>query len=125
MAIREKLAERASKFLEPSEQIHAVFPAQSGPSPYWSLLSAWITLIGAKYNMVAVTDRSIVVLRNGRLRSTFPKQVLVRAPLNAMQGEPGGLWGEIYINDSRYWVHRRFHKDVTAAFQFIQATAVN
>lgn len=125
MAIRDKLADRAGKFLEPGEQVHAVFLAQSGPSPYWSLLSAWITLIGAKYGMVAVTDRGIVVLRNGRLRSTFPNKLVARAPFSALQGEPGGLWGEIYIDGKRYWVHRRFHKDVAAAYQFIQTAGVS
>jgi hypothetical protein len=125
MALREKLTERASRFLEPGEQVHAVFPAQSGPSPYWSLLSAWITIIGAKYAMIVVTDRSVVVLRTGRLRSTFPNRVLARAQLNGMQGEPGGLWGEIYVDGTRYWVHRRFHKDVTAAYQFIQTAGVH
>lgn len=124
MALRDKLADRAAKFLAPGEQVHVVFLAQSGPSPYWSLLSAWITIIGAKYGMVAVTDRGIVVLRNGRLRNTFPNKLLLRAPYSALQGEPGGLWGEIYINDKRYWVHRRFHKDVTSAYQFIQTAGV-
>jgi hypothetical protein len=125
MALRDKLAERASKFLEPGERVHAVFLAQSGPSPYWSLLSYWITIIGAKYGMIAVTDRSVVVLRNGRFKSTFPNRVIVRAPLSALQGEPGGLWGEVYVGDTRYWVHRRFHKDVAAAYQFIQAAGVS
>lgn len=125
MPLRDKLATRASHFLEPGEQVHAVFLAQSGPSPYWSLLSAWITIIGAKYGMVAVTDRSIVVLRNGRFRNTFPNRVVLRTPMNAMRGEPSGLWGQIHIGDTRYWVHRRFHKDVTAAYQFIQLAATS
>jgi hypothetical protein len=125
MSLRDKLAERASTFLEPGEQIHAVFLVQSGPSPYWSLLSLWITFIGAKYAMIAVTDKSVVVLRNGRFKNTFPNRVLERAPLSALQGEPGGLWGEVYVGDKRYWVNRRFHKDVEAAYRFIQGAGVS
>jgi hypothetical protein len=26
-----------------------------------------------------------------------------------------GLWGKIELDDKRYWVHKRFHKDIEAA----------
>jgi hypothetical protein len=37
VSLRSKLAERARPFLEPGEQIQAIFRAQSGPSPYWQI----------------------------------------------------------------------------------------
>ncbi len=80
MALRDKLAQRAVPFLEPGEQIQAIFTAQSGASPYWAVLSTWIVLLTRGYVTVVVTDRAIVVLRNGWLTSTRPQGLLARLP---------------------------------------------
>jgi hypothetical protein len=114
MALRDKLAQRAAPFLEPGEQIQSVFLAQSGASPYWSFLSAWIVIITAGYATVAVTDRAIVVLRNGRLTGSVAKSLLARLPRQPLDN-PSGLWGQLNLGGTRYWVHKRFHKDVEAA----------
>jgi hypothetical protein len=114
MALRDKLAERAAPYLEPGEQIRAVFLGQSGPSPYWVLVSYWIVILTAGYATIAVTDRAVLVLRNGRLSGTQPKSLTGRFPLVPL-GEASGLWGEVHIGGVRYWVNRRFHKDVQAA----------
>jgi hypothetical protein len=114
MAIRDKLAQRATPFLEPGEQIQSVFLAQSGASPYWSFLSAWIVIITAGYATIVVTDRSIVVLRNGRLAGSVAKSLLARVPRQPMDS-PSGLWGQVNLGGTRYWVHKRFHKDVEVA----------
>jgi hypothetical protein len=114
MAIRDKLAERATPFLEPGEQIQSVFLAQSGASPYWSILSTWIVIISAGYATVVVTDRAIVVLRNGRLTGSVAKSLIARLPRQPMDN-PSGLWGQVNLGGTRYWVHKRFHKDVEAA----------
>ena len=121
MAIRDNLAQRATPFLEPGEQIQSVFLAQSGPSPYWSFLSMWIVLFTAGYATVVTTDRAIIVLRNGRLMGTRANSLLARLPRQPMD-EPSGLWGQIHLDGKRYWVHRRFHKDVTAANKAILGT---
>jgi len=114
MALRDKLVQRATPYLEPGEQIQAIFLAQSGPSPYWIILSTLIVIFGAGYHTVVVTDRAIVILRNGRLTGTFPQSVHLRGPRNVVLGTPTGIWGKIHL-DTRYWVHKRFHKDVQAA----------
>lgn len=114
MALRDKLAQRATPFLEPGEQIQSVFLAQSGPSPYWSFLSAWIVIIAAGYATVVVTDRAVIVLRNGRLMGSVAKSVITRLPRQPMDS-PSGLWGQVNLGGTRYWVHKRFHKDVEAA----------
>src|SRR5262245_54324238 len=119
MALRDKLARRAYPYLEPGEQIQGVFPAQSGPSPYWILLSALIVVFAAGYAIVVVTDRSIVVLRAGRILPTFPNKVQSRGPRTVYLGQPSGLWGSIRL-DRKYWVHKRFHKDVAAANAILQ-----
>ena len=121
MAIRDKLAQRATPFLEPGEQIQSVFLAQSGASPYWSFLSAWIVIITAGYATVVVTDRAIVVLRNGRLLGSVAKSLIARLPRQPMDS-PSGLWGQVHLGGTRYWVHKRFHKDVAAASAVIQGS---
>jgi hypothetical protein len=119
MALRDKLARRALPHLEPGEQIQGVFLAQSGPSPYWFLLSALIVVFAGGYAIVVVTDRSIVVLRAGRILPTFPRKVHSRGPRALHLGQPHGLWGSIKL-DRKYWVHKRFHKDVAAANAMLQ-----
>jgi hypothetical protein len=120
VALREKLAQRAAPYLEPGEQIQAIFVAQSGPSPYWSLLSTWIVIFAAGYRTIVVTDRAYVILRNGRLSGTKPKDILSRHDREVRLGHPSGLWGSITL-DRRYWVHKRFHKDVLAADDALDA----
>jgi hypothetical protein len=124
MAIRDKLAQRATPFLEPGEQVQSVFLAQSGPSPYWSLLSTWIVVIAAGYATVVVTDRAIVVLRNGRLLGSVAKGLTARLPRQPMDN-PSGLWGQVQLGGTRYWVHKRFHKDVQAANAAIAGTVAD
>lgn len=120
MALRENLAERAGQYLEQGEQIQAIFLAQSGPSPYWSLLSSLIVVFAAGYRTIVVTDRAYVILRNGRLSGTRPKAVASRQDREVRLGHPTGLWGSITL-DRRYWVHKRFHKDVRAADDALDA----
>ncbi|HUN31875.1 MAG TPA: hypothetical protein VMU95_07625 [Trebonia sp.] len=114
MALRDKLAQRAVPFLEPGEQIQAIFIAQSGASPYWSFVSTWIVLLTRGFVTVVATDRAIVVLRNGWFTSTRPQSLLARLPRQPMD-EPSGLWATLHLDGRRYWLHRRFHKDVRAA----------
>jgi hypothetical protein len=61
-----------------------------------------------------VTDRAIVVLRNGRLLGSVAKSLIARLPRQLMDN-PSGLWGQVNLGGTRYWVHKRFHKDVEAA----------
>lgn len=45
MSLQDKLAQRAQPYLEPGEQIQAVFMAQSGLLPYWNYLIGFLLLI--------------------------------------------------------------------------------
>jgi hypothetical protein len=124
MPLREGLARRAQPLLEPGEQIQAIFNGQSGASPYWSLLSTWIVVLTAGYAAIAVTDRSVVVLRNGRFLGTRPIAVkgrFARQPL----GDPSGLWGSVEVGGTKYWVHRRYHNDVREANKAITGMPVD
>ncbi len=115
MALREKLQQRSEPFLEPGEQVRQVFMAQSGPSPLFALLSYWIVIIAGRYVIVVVTDQAIVVLRASKLRPSFPKSPLLRLPRAAQLGPVSGMWGKLHLGGERYWVHKRFHKDLVAA----------
>jgi hypothetical protein len=44
----------------------------------------------------------------------------MRGPRNVWLGRPSGLWGSIQL-DRKYWVHKRFHKDVVAADSALSA----
>jgi hypothetical protein len=121
MSLREKLAQRAAPFLEPGETVQSIFVAQTGPSPYFFLLSIWIVVFGSHYYTIVATDRAMLVLRNGKFASANnPKKVHLRGPRNVWLGTPSGIWGKIQL-DQRYWVHKRFHKDVIAADDALRA----
>ncbi|HLI16477.1 MAG TPA: hypothetical protein VKV23_10570 [Acidimicrobiales bacterium] len=113
--LREKLAARVQRFLEPGERVEHVFLAQSGPNPNLTFLT-FLTLLVTKFRIVAVTDRAIVVLRAG-WRQTVPKGVLDRLPRTTQLGPAtGALWSRLNLGDGRpTWVHRRFYGDVEAA----------
>lgn len=121
MALRDKLVQRTAQYLQPGEQVQAIWLAQTGPSPYWMFLT-WLILLfgGVKYCIVVATDRQILVVRAGWFMPTKPKSIKAQLPRNAYFGELGGLWAQINL-DERYWVHKRFHKDVAAADQALAA----
>ena len=114
MALREKIAEAAQPQLEEGEQIRHVFVAQTGPSPYWSFLTYLIWFAIQVYDVV-VTARSLVFVRASFWRQANPKHIEGRFPRNMRLGPVSGLWGKMEIDGRRFWVHKRFHKDVAAA----------
>ena len=57
MALRDKLAARVQPLLEPGEQVQAVFVTQTGPSPYWVLLTTLI-FFTVKRRIIVATDRA-------------------------------------------------------------------
>jgi hypothetical protein len=114
LALRDKLRDRIQPYLEPGEEVHQVFLAQTGPSPYFALLSYWILLIAGGYRIVVVTDRAIIVLKAGKWRPAKPKSLLRRGPRQVRLGPVSGLWAKVLLGES-CWVHKRFHKDIEAA----------
>jgi hypothetical protein len=110
-SLREKLMNGAAPYLEPGEQIQAIFPVRSGPSPYWAILTYWIVIFQGGFRTVVATDRAILILKNGWWSAASFRGVHLRGARNVWLGTPSGLWGKIQL-DTRYWVHKRFHKDV-------------
>ncbi len=118
MAMRDKLAERVQPLLEPGERIQEIFPARGGVSPW---ISAQFGALGAllfsafiKWRIVAVTDRSVLLVRSGA-SGTSAKEILARLPRHTQLGPVKGIWPKIQVGPEKLWVHRRFHKDITAA----------
>lgn len=115
MALRDKLRERAQPFLEPGEQIQAVFLAQTGPSPWFAALSWLIVLFGAKYYVVVATDRSIVLLNASSMVPSKVKGFDRRLPRGTRFGPLSGLWGKSEALGTKTHIHKRFHGDVEVA----------
>ena len=117
MALRDKLRERAQPFLEPGETIQTVFMAQTGPTPWLAgAVGALIYVFIAKYRVVVVTERAVVLLKAGAFRPSKPKEVVSRLPRTTPIGPfDGKIWGKVTIDGERHWVHRRFKDDVERA----------
>ena len=123
MALRDKLRERAQPFLEPGEQIQAVFLAQTGPSPWFAALSWLIVLFGAKYYVVVATDRNIVLLNASAWVPSKVKGVDRRLPRSTRFGPLSGLWGKSQALGATTHIHKRFHGDVEVADSMAGAVA--
>jgi hypothetical protein len=117
MGIREKLQERAQPFLEPGEQVQAAFPAQTGPTPWLAgAVGVLIYAFIAKYRVVVVTDRAVLLLKAGPFTPTKPKALVTRLPRSGPVGPPNGkLYAKLTLDGETHWVHRRFWKDIETA----------
>jgi hypothetical protein len=113
VAIRDKLRAQVTPLLEPGERIQQVFPAQSGTTPW---IANSLGLLGQpliKRRVIAVTDRSVVVLGAGF--GGTPTEVLHRLPAATRIGPANGVWATIHLAGERIWVHKRFHRDINDA----------
>jgi hypothetical protein len=116
VAIRDKISRNVQPHLEPGETLQGAFPAQGGVNPYLAMLTGYlIFLFLAKYVIVAVTDRRIAVFKASSLATAKPKELVGSFPRETRLGPVSGLWGKVELGGTRYYVHRRFHKDVVAA----------
>jgi hypothetical protein len=114
LGFRARAQESVQRFLEPGEEVQAIFGAQTGPSPYFLFL-AYIFVFWFKYFLVVVTDRRILLARASIWRTTQAQEVVATYPRETRLGPVSGLWGKIELGGNRYWVHKRFHSDVAAA----------
>lgn len=136
MAARETMRVHAQPLLEDGETIERIFPVTSGMHPLvpilclvigvfmpktgW-LLTAGLCLVGlglvlafvADYRVVAVTDRSLVVLSSGAFFVYRAKRLMARLPVDTRVGPMRGfLWvkavGLSEALGERCFVHTRF-----------------
>jgi hypothetical protein len=113
MALRDKLADRSRPFLPEGSQVRHVFVAQTGPNP-WFFLLTYLIFFAIQYRTVAITDDAIYVLRSSKA-SGRPKELLGTMPRQTRLGPVSGMWGQTELLGQRAWVHKRFHKDIEAA----------
>jgi hypothetical protein len=123
MGIRTKLRNNVEPKLEPSETLQQVFLAQSGPNPYWLFLT-YLVFFRIKYWVFAITDRRILIYRAGFFAPSKVKDIAATLPRETKFGPVSGLWARIEIGGTRYWVHKRFQKDVQEADAGATAEAV-
>jgi hypothetical protein len=112
--IRDKIRENAQQFLDPAEEVQAVFAAQTF-NGWWAFLSWLIVLFKNSYRAVVVTDKRIAVFNTGRWAMGTPKNLLRDVPRSTKIGTPSGLWWKTEALGERMYIHKRFHKDVEAA----------
>jgi len=120
MAIRDKMSANAAHLLQPGETVQAVFGAQT-MSAYLALISYWIIIFANAYRVVVVTDRRILVCRSGRFRTTPVNDVIRELPRATRIGPPSGIWWRCETLGEKLYVHKRYHKDVTAADTVLSA----
>lgn len=113
MALRDKLAARSQPLLPPGSNIRHTFACQTGPNP-WFFLLTYLIFFWIQYRIVAVTDDAIYVMRSSKF-TLKPKEVLATLPRQTRLGPVSGLWGKLDLMGQTHWVHKRFHKDIEAA----------
>lgn len=108
-----KLRTNVQPFLEPGEQLQAVFVSQTGPSPGQLGLAANLQ----RYWMVAVTDRNVMVCPMG------VKGAVARLPRAAidMPDAPGHSYFLVTIGGKRHWVASEQFRVVAAANELLRA----
>jgi len=117
MALRDKMLKNAQPYLQPGEQVQAVFGAQTS-NQWWILLFGVWFLIKNRYRVVVATDRRIVILAGGVWTTTKVSGVAGELPRATVMGPPSGLWWKSERLGGLY-VHKRFHKDVTQADRYV------
>jgi hypothetical protein len=104
----------AAPYLQPGEEIEAIFAAQT-TSAWFALISYWIIILRNSYRVVVVTNRRILLCRSGRFTVTPVTQVLRELPRETRFGPPSGLWFKTDALGEVIYIAKRFHKDVEAA----------
>lgn len=115
VAIRDKMRESVEPYLEPGEQIQAVWAGQSH-SQWLMVATGFIPfLFFNRYMTVAATDRRILVGDSGRWSQTKFNEVVAEAPRQSQVGPASGLWHRTDSLGVTMRVHKRFFKDIEQA----------
>jgi hypothetical protein len=83
--------------LEPGEQVAAASLAESGPSVYLALVSAWLRLLLNRPYYMAVTDRRVMFVRLSKM-TYKPKRLEwsdPRAAVAIVENSPGSMWSHM------------------------------
>jgi len=123
MALRDAMRDSATPFLEPGEQVQAVFGAQTASQYVAGLAGIFVFLGLNRYRIFAVTPTRIVVLDAGKTNMKKARGVVTVLPRSTRLGPATGMWHKIPVGSETLRVHRRFFKDIETADAVIAATA--
>jgi hypothetical protein len=115
MALRDKLITKVQPFLQEGERVEQVFLSQTGATPWLQGLGGLLIFALIKRQIVAVTDRRIVILTAGRMSGTNPKEIEAEVPRQTKLGPMSGVWSKVDLAGKTRFVHRRFKKDIDEA----------
>ena len=129
---RRKMLEHVTPQLEAGEQVMAIVPhSQTGPTPYFVLLT-YLYLFFIKVYGVVVTDRRVLMVRRTMMLNRIKgvESALPRAQVRVVEWKPGALWSvlkldvagmPVRLNVGR--VHRRGAEELVAALGSVPGAA--
>jgi hypothetical protein len=117
MALRDKLRATVQPYIQPGEQIHAVFLAQTGPSPYRVAAIGFLgtMLLRPRHFIVVSTSRAHTILTASPWRPTAATGVAGELLRATPIGPLSGVWATSMLLGEKTYIHRRFHDDVADA----------
>ena len=118
----QKLRERSQSLLEPGETIERIIPADGGVrSPMFApvmgaflgLLSAPLLPFLARPRAIALTDRSILIIKRAWWNGTRPTAIAQRLPRGTTISRGRGMvMTRVVIGGNKLYVHRRRSNDL-------------
>jgi hypothetical protein len=112
--------------LIPNETVQAAGTGQTGVYPllWWLPYGEFLTMFNAR-RVVAVTDRSITVLKAGRMRWNHqrPSAVLFSVPRSTGIGPSTKRWAKVPLGTEQIWMHRKVYQLLERTLAATEATA--
>ena len=111
--MQNKLAARVQPLLPPGSQVRHTIVCQTGPNP-WFFLLTYLVYFWIQYRIVVVTDTPSTCCGPARARSGR-RRCVATLPRQTRLGPVSGLWAKIELLGERLWVNKRFQKEIEAA----------
>lgn len=122
MALRDSMRDSAAPYLQPGEQVQAIFAGQTASQWLAALTGVFVFLGFNRYRIFVATPTRILILDAGKTSMKKARGVVMELPRRTQLGPPTGLWHKIPAGSESIRVHRRFFKDIEAA-DAVAATA--
>jgi len=109
------MSDSASAYLQPGEQVQAVFGAQTATQFVAALSGIFVFLGLNRYRILVATPKRILILDAGKTGMTKARGVVAELPRSTRLGPASGVWHVIPVGSEKLRVHRRFFKDIETA----------
>jgi hypothetical protein len=109
------MRQSAAPYLQPGEEIQAIFAGQTRSPFVLPLVGSIIMLIVNRYRIIAVTDQRILVLDSGRWSMRKARAIVTELPRSTRLGPASRVWHKLDTGTGNLYVHRRFFRDIDAA----------